>query len=158
MRFSEELAKGSKFINKTLKELDFGADLRIGVIERDDSVIIPNGETELLERDQLTLFGHPETLFNQREKFDPRQKIESTSVVLFGGSETTISLVRMLTNPRFKIRVIEKDPEQCEHLANLFPHIDVIHGDATSLRLLEEEQIGLLIILSLVQKMTKKIF
>ena len=48
----------------------------------------------------------------------------------------------MLTNPRFKIRVIEKDPEQCEHLANLFPHIDVINGDATSLRLLEEEQIG----------------
>ena len=30
-----ELAKGSKFINKTLKELDFGANLRIGVIERD---------------------------------------------------------------------------------------------------------------------------
>jgi trk system potassium uptake protein TrkA len=96
----------------------------------------------LKEKDQLTLFGHPDTLFNQREKFDPRQKIESTSVVLFGGSETTINLVRMLTNPRFKIRVIEKDPEQCELLANLFPHIEVINGDATSLRLLEEEQIG----------------
>ena len=137
-----ELAKGSKFISKPLRGLYFGNNLRIGVIEREDSVIIPNGDTELKEKDQLTLFGHPDTLFNQREKFDPRQKIESTSVVLFGGSETTINLVRMLTNPRFKIRVIEKDPEQCELLANLFPHIEVINGDATSLRLLEEEQIG----------------
>ena len=136
------LAKGSKYINKSLSEINFGADLRIGFIERDNSLLIPNGETVLAESDNLTVFGHPETLFNQREKFDPKQKIESTSVVLFGGSETTISLIRMLSNPRFKIRVIEKSPQQCEVLANLFPHIAVIHGDATSLRLLEEEQIG----------------
>ena len=137
-----ELAKGSKYINKSLSELSFGADLRIGFIKRDQSIIIPNGDCILEEGDSLTVFGHPETLFDQREKFDPTQKIESTSVVLFGGGETTISLIRMLSNPRFKIRVFEKSPEQCEILANLFPHIVVINGDATSLRLLEEEQIG----------------
>ncbi len=136
------LAKGSKYINKSLSEINFGADLRIGFIERAGSVLIPNGDTVLAEADYLTVFGHPETLFNKREKFDPKQKIDSTSVVLFGGGETTISLIRMLSNPRFKIRVIEKNPQQCEVLANLFPHIAVIHGDATSLRLLEEEQIG----------------
>ena len=136
------LAKGSKFINKKLSELNMGDELRIGSIERAHELIVPNGETTLLENDKLTVFGHPETLFNNREKFDPKQKIEITRVVLFGGSETTISLIRMLSNPRFKIRVIEKDPDNCEQLADQFPHIAVIHGDATSLRLLEEEQIG----------------
>ena len=137
-----ELIKGSKYINKKLKDLNFGAELRIGFIKRENSIIIPNGETALNENDRLTIFGPPETLFTLREKFDPSQKIGMTSVVLFGGGETTISLIRMLSNPRFKIRVIEKSPSQCETLANLFPHIVVINGDATSLRLLEEEQIG----------------
>lgn len=136
------LAKGSKFINKQLSELNLGAELRISSIERADTLIVPNGETTLLENDKLTVFGHPETLFNNREKFDPKQKIDTTRVVLFGGSETAISLIRMLSNPRFKIRVIEKDPDNCERLADQFPHIAVIHGDATSLRLLEEEQVG----------------
>jgi trk system potassium uptake protein TrkA len=38
--------------------------------------------------------------------------------------------------------VIDKDPAKCRSLAERFPHITVINGDATSLRLLEEEQIG----------------
>ena len=90
----------------------------------------------------MTLFGHPDALFSLRERFDPKLKIEIARVVLFGGSETAINLIRLLTNPRFKIRVIEKDKTRCLELAEQFPDITVIHGDATSLRLLEEEQIG----------------
>ena len=63
-------------------------------------------------------------------------------MVLFGGTETAISLVRLLTNPRFKIRIIEKDHARCRQIAERFPHVTVICGDGTSLRLLEEEQIG----------------
>jgi trk system potassium uptake protein TrkA len=77
-----------------------------------------------------------------REKLDPKHKVKQVRVVLYGGSETAISLIRLLSNPRFKIRVIEKDPQQCRELAESFPEVTVIHGDATSLRLLEEEQIG----------------
>lgn len=136
------LAKGSKFINKKLIDINIGPKLRIGYIEREGSILVPNGDSTLLENDLLTVFGEPEALFNSRVKFDPKQKVEITRVVLFGGSETTISLIRMLSNPRFKIRVIEKDPEHCQILADQFPHVAVINGDATSLRLLEEEQIG----------------
>jgi trk system potassium uptake protein TrkA len=92
--------------------------------------------------DIVTVFGHPEVLFSLRERFDPRHKIDVARVVLFGGSETAINLIRLLSNPRFKIRVIEKNRERCLTLAEQFPDITVIHGDATSLRLLEEEQIG----------------
>jgi trk system potassium uptake protein TrkA len=92
--------------------------------------------------DRVTLFGKPEELFELRERFNPDQKVELARVVLFGGSETAISLIRLLSSPRFKVRVIEKDLEKCRELAESFPQISVIHGDATSLRLLEEEQIG----------------
>jgi trk system potassium uptake protein TrkA len=116
--------------------------VRIGYIQRADKIEIASAESIMQEDDLVTHFGHPEALFALREKFDPKHKVDLSRVVLFGASETAINLIQLLTNPRFKIRVIEKEPETCRELAERFPHITVINGDATSLRLLEEEQIG----------------
>ncbi|MFP4069448.1 MAG: Trk system potassium transporter TrkA [Verrucomicrobiota bacterium] len=138
----QRVAKGSRLTGKKLKDLKLDPRVRVGYVQHDGSTEVANADTSLSEGDLVTLFGHPEALFALREKFDPKQKIELARVVLFGGSETAISLIRLLTNPRFKIRVIEKDAARCRSLAERFSNITVIHGDATSLRLLEEEQIG----------------
>ncbi|MGB1127310.1 MAG: Trk system potassium transporter TrkA [Opitutales bacterium] len=138
----QRIAHGSRMIGKQLRELHLDPQVRIGYVQRKDTTEIANADTELQEGDTVTLFGHPEALFALREKFDPAQKIDLSRVVLFGGSETAINLIHLLKNPRFKIRVIEKDQTQCRRLAERFPHITVINGDATSIRLMEEEQIG----------------
>jgi len=137
----QRVARGSRLIGKKLKDMKLDSQVRIGYVQRGDQTEIANAETMLQEDDVVTLFGHPEVLFGLREKFDPKQKIELSRVVLFGGSETAINLIHLLKNPRFKIRVIEKDKLHCKRLAERFPHITVIHGDATSIRLMEEEQI-----------------
>ena len=136
------VATGSRMIGRELKDLKLDPRVRIGYVQRGRESEVASADTVLKEGDMVTLFGHPEELFTLRERFDPKHKIEVSRVVLFGGSETAISLIRLLTNPRFKIRVIEKDAAKCRSLAERFPDITVIHGDATSLRLLEEEQIG----------------
>jgi trk system potassium uptake protein TrkA len=138
----QRVAAGSRLIGKQLQDLKFDSRVRIGYIQRNGNSEIASAETTMEEGDLVTHFGHPEALFALREKFDPKHRVDLSRVVLFGASETAINLIRLLTNPRFKIRVIEKDPETCRELAERFPHISVIHGDATSLRLLEEEQIG----------------
>lgn len=138
----QHVARGSKLIGKKLKDLKLDSRIRIGYVQSDGVSTVAGADTELKVDDLITVFGHPEALFGIREKFDPKQKINQARVVLFGGSETAISLIRLLTNPRFKIRIIEKDPIKCRALAERFPHVSVIHGDATSLRVLEEEQIG----------------
>jgi trk system potassium uptake protein TrkA len=138
----QRVARGSRMIGKHLKELRLDPQIRIGYVQRGDKTEIAHADTTLEEDDIVTLFGHPEVLFALREKFDPKQKIELSRVVLFGASETAINLILLLKNPRFKIRVIEKDPDKCRQLAERFPHITVINGDATSIRLMEEEQIG----------------
>ncbi len=138
----QRVAKGSRLIGKKLKDLKLDARVRIGYIQRGRDSEVASADTVLEEDDMVTLFGHPEELFTLRERFDPKHKIDVSRVVLFGGSETAISLIRLLTNPRFKVRVIEKDPAKCRKIAERFPNITVINGDATSLRLLEEEQIG----------------
>lgn len=137
----QRVARGSRMIGKHLREIRLDSQVRIGYVQRGDATEIAHAETVLQEGDIVTLFGHPETLFSLREKFDPTQKIEVARVVLFGGSETAINLIHLLKNPRFKIRVIEKDRAHCQRLAERFPQVTVIHGDATSIRLMEEEQI-----------------
>jgi trk system potassium uptake protein TrkA len=138
----QAVLSGSRLIGKQLSDLKLDTRVRIGYVQQDGKNTVAGAQTVLKEGDIVTLFGHPEVLYSMREKFDPKNKISISRVVLFGGSETAISLIRLLTHPRFKIRVIEKDPAKCRSLAERFPHITVINGDATSLRLLEEEQIG----------------
>jgi len=138
----QKIAPGARIIGQKLKDLKFDARVRVGYLQRDGKTEVASANTELMEGDIVTIFGHPEELYGLRERFDPKHKIIVSSVVLFGGSETAISLIRLLTNPRFKIRLIEKDAKKCCELAERFPQVTVIHGDATSLRLLEEEQVG----------------
>jgi len=138
----QRVSKGSRLIGKALRDLKLDSKVRIGYIQREGKTRVASADSVMEVGDLVTLFGHPDALFSLRERFDPKLKIEVARVVLFGGSETAINLIRLLTNPRFKIRVIEKDKTRCLELAEQFPDISVIHGDATSLRLLEEEQIG----------------
>jgi len=136
------VSKKSKLLEKPLKEVRLPAGVRIGYIQRNGALEVPNGESLLLAGDQITLVGPPAVLFELRPKFEPESEVESQRVVIFGGTETAIALTRLLTNPRFKIRILDSDPDTCRSLAERFPHVTVIHGSATSLRLMEEEQIG----------------
>ena len=132
----------SRLIGKSLKDIKLDSNVRIGYVQSEDNLEVPSRETIIKEGDWLTLFGTPEALFEIKPKLDPNTQVGSIRVVLFGGDETAIALARLLSNPRFKVRILEKDPKLCVSLAERLPDITVIHGDATSRRLLEEEQIG----------------
>ena len=136
------VSSGSSYAYKALKDLSLDANVRVGFIHRDNKVIIPEAETTILPLDTVTLFGNAEVLLQEQEKWEGSQKEQALRVVLYGGDETSISLVRLLRNPRFKVRIIEKDLKRCKTLAEKFPQATIINGDGTSRRLLEEEQIG----------------
>lgn len=136
------LTKKSAYLGHSLKELKLPAGVRLGYVQRGESVDVATADTVLEEDDIVTLFGHPDSLFELRGRFDPGSKAESARVVIYGGDDTGIALVRLLKNRRFRIRLIDPDKARCRALAEKLPHVTVLHGDATSLRFLEEEQIG----------------
>lgn len=131
----------SKLCYKSLRDVKLDK-VRIGLLQREHNTHVPGADTTLEPGDLLTLVGPPESLLESRYYFEPKERTETMRVILFGGSETAIGLVRLLRNPRFKIRIIESDQRLCQQLAERFGHITVIHGTATSLRLMEEEQVG----------------
>ncbi len=132
----------SKLIGRTLMDIRLEKGVRIGFIQREGKFYVPSADTALQADDLATLVGPPEILFEVKNRFEPEKRQDIIRVVLFGGTETAIGLVRLLKNPRFKIRIIENDPKTCRKLAERFPEVTVIHGTATSLKLMEEEQIG----------------
>lgn len=138
-----DITKGSKAIGKSLAELRLDSRIRVGIVQRGESTTVARADTVLELGDSVTLFGHPETLYDARSLFDPNvNRHTAFRVVIMGGDEMSVSLARLLSNPRFKIRIIEADRARCRKLADRFPDVTIIHGSGTSLRLLEEEQIG----------------
>lgn len=140
---SIEIQPGAKVVDTPLKDLRLPNNIRIGLVNRGGKTHVANAQTTLAVGDQVTIFGHPDALFETKSLFDPSSKGSSRiSVTILGGSEIAISLARLLSNPRFKIRIIEKDLKICHALSEQLPSVTMIHGDGTSLRVLEEEEIG----------------
>lgn len=137
------ITKGSKAIGRSLAELRLDGRIRVGIVQRGDTSMVARADTTLEIGDSVTVFGQPDALYEARSVFDPNSaRTNIIRVVIMGGAEISVSLVRLLSNPRFKIRIIESDPARCRELADRFPEVTIIHGSGTSLRLLEEEQIG----------------
>ena len=132
---SIEIQEGAKIVGIPLLEMKLPGDLRIGLIQRGKTSTVANAQSVLQEGDIVTLFGHPDSLFEAKPLFDPDSQLsKKIGITLLSGSEISISLVRLLSNPRFKIRVIEKDLELCRSLAESLPNVTFVHGEGTSLR------------------------
>lgn len=137
-----EVSEKSKLIGKTLREVKLPSAVRFGFIQREGEADVPTADTELRVGDRVLVFGPAAELYKLRTRLDPDSAHRHNRVVIFGGGETAVALLRLLNNSRFSVRVIEKDPDTCRELAERFPWVTIIRGDGTSLHLLQEEQIG----------------
>lgn len=139
LRVSEK----SKLIDHSLRDIKLPQGTRIGLMQGEDGqLFVPGADTVIRAGQNLTLVGATDSIGEVKAKIQPETRAELTRIVLFGASETSIALIRLLKAPHFKIRVIEADARRCYRMAERFPQVTVIRGSATSLRLMEEEQIG----------------
>ena len=135
------VAEDSRVIGVPLKNLKLPPGIKIAYLERGCELVVPTANTELNAGDNITIIGTPDTILSARRLFS-NEDASIVRVVLYGATETSTAIIRRLSSKRFKIRVIEPDLEKCRAFAETFPYVTVINGSATSLRLLEEEQIG----------------
>lgn len=110
----------------------------ICAVERGTDVVIPNGNFQLKTGDKVSFVAPPAESMG----FFKAAGIENNSVksaILIGGGRITYYLAHMLHDSPIKLKIIERDMEQCRKLSQELPGVIVINGDGSDQQLLLEE-------------------
>lgn len=128
-------------VNKKIKDCRFTNDTLIVGITRNGELFIPNGDTELLAEDKLIFMGTSHSLDILAGTFFHEKEIVK-NVAVIGGGNVGLMLAKNLETLKIKTKIVEKNYDRCQFLAQELKNTLIIHGDGTNLKLLDEEEIG----------------
>lgn len=134
------LEEGNPLCNMKLKDMGskLNCDVLIPIVERGEQVIIPDGNFELKEKDEISIVGSQAKTLELFKKMGV-PTAAAKNVLIVGGGRTSIYLAEQLLEMGIKVKIIEKDQEHCELLTEMLPKAMIICGDATDKELLMEE-------------------
>ncbi|MBO5738133.1 Trk system potassium transporter TrkA [bacterium] len=136
-----KIIENSPLVNKMIKHCEFPKDTLIVGITRDDELFIPSGETVLHEDDKVIFMGLSHSLDILAGTFFHEKEFVK-NIAIIGGGNVGLKLAKSLEDLKLNIKIIERDENRCEILAEELDNSLVIHGDGTDLELLSEEDIG----------------
>ena len=139
--FEYRVVDGTKFLNKKIKDCSFPDETLIVGITRDDTLFIPNGDTELLLNDKVIFMGSSYSLDILANKFF-QDNNDVKQVTIIGGGNVGLMLAQNLEKANMKIKIIEFDYDRCVELTENLKNTLVINGDGANFSLLEEERVG----------------
>lgn len=115
-------------------------DILVSVVEREEDIVIPNGEFIIREEDTISIIAPHKKAIEFLEKIGMiKNPVKST--MLIGGGDISYYLAKKLLKYGINVTLIEQDRERCEELSELLPKAMIIHGDGTDQNLLMEEGI-----------------
>jgi trk system potassium uptake protein TrkA len=118
--------------------MKYRLDVLVCTIEKDDEVVIANGDTVFEEKDVVSIVASNKNA----TEFFKKIGYEGHSVknaMIVGGGIITKYLCGILERSNVSLKVIEKDRKVCEELSSAFPKVCVIHGDCSEKEILLEE-------------------
>jgi trk system potassium uptake protein len=119
----------------------FSSHILIGVIVRNDDVIIPEGENTIEIGDSIYVIGKSSNTYNF-SKLVNKSNIRLKNVMIMGGGRIAIYLANLLTEMDMKVKILEIDKEKCIELSELLPDSLIINGDGSEEELLQSENIS----------------
>jgi trk system potassium uptake protein TrkA len=136
-----KIIENSPLVNKMIKHCEFPKDTLIVGITRGDELFIPSGETVLHEDDKVIFMGLSHSLDILAGTFFHEKEFVK-NVAIIGGGNVGLKLAKSLEDLKLNVKIIERDENRCEILAEELDNSLVILGDGTDLELLSEEDIG----------------
>ena len=116
----------------------FDTNVLVCAAVRGDEAIIPGGDFVIQENDSISVAGSRVDINNFFVKIGLIRK-SIKDIMLIGGGRISRYLTSHLSGTGYRIKIIEKDPDVCEELAELFPKTTIIHGNAADPDVLDEE-------------------
>ena len=138
--FELKIEEGLPFINQQLKAVSFKYPILVAAIYRKDKIIIPDGEEKIIAGDNLYVLIKKDNFSGLNEIFNEKP-LNMQNVMILGGSRIGIQTALILTKLGINNKLIERDKEKCEEIAERLPHTLVINGDGTNVDLLKSEGI-----------------
>jgi len=133
----------SFFCGKSLKQIkkDIREDFIIAGILRGSEVIVPSGDTEVIDQDHIYVIASNKTFMQiLRKTGTPNKKLRT--VIVLGGGKIGRYVTEFLIKMGKNVKVVDKDYEICKQLASDYSDILVIHGDISDDSIFEEEQLS----------------
>ncbi|MBE5922618.1 MAG: Trk system potassium transporter TrkA [Lachnospiraceae bacterium] len=134
------IPKGSELHNMKVREFSNKVSRRtlICIIQRDQQVLIPDGNTMLQENDNIfvsTPMDEVGTLFSRIGLKAKRIR----SVMIAGGDTISYYLAAAMQRSKIQVKIIEKNRKRCDWLSEMLPNAMVICADASERQILLEE-------------------
>lgn len=130
------------WIGKALKDIPQLASFVLVAINRDGELVVPYGNTVIMEDDTLYLMGKTEELEAMVKTMQKKVYRTPKRVMILGGGRVGYQLAKRLSDQGVRVKVVEIDEDKCalleEHLGN---SVLVLHGDGTDTKLLEDEEL-----------------
>ncbi|HID44089.1 MAG TPA: Trk system potassium transporter TrkA [Archaeoglobaceae archaeon] len=133
------VSEDSMIAGKKVSEIDLPENIILTAIYRDGDLLVPRGDTEILEGDKVAILGKSENISSIKEIFgNPLIK----NVFIVGGGIVGSYVARILDKSNLNIKLVDLNPKLCEELCGHLKRTRVIIGDATDLEFLVEEEVG----------------
>ena len=125
---------------QTLREhMPTDADARVAAIYRQDKTIIPDGSTVIEENDTVFFLAAQRNIRTMMKELRPMDN-PVLRIILAGGGNIGSNLARLLER-KHHVKIIERDPERAEAIAENLEKAIVLVGDCADEELLREEAI-----------------
>ena len=140
--FEVKIKKNSKYLDVPFKNLNLPEGVLAGLIYRDNQMIIPHGDDALKVDDNAYFIGFPDAIEKFSTNFVQRNSRKLERVMIIGAGRIGRTLAVMLEKAGVNVKVIEKDRDRCEDMAQLLSGDSIaIYGDGTNVDLLAQEGI-----------------
>ncbi len=117
-------------------------NMLVVAISRNGKIIIPHGNTVIEPTDTLYLIGEKSQIMELHKKVHEKGKYTNLQkVMIVGGGKTGFYLAAKLAEFGISVKVVEINKERCYYLSTHLDNVMVLHGDATDMSLLEEENL-----------------
>ena len=141
-----DVDKYKKLIGLSIKDIPkVLPNMLVVAISRNGKVIIPHGNDVIEAEDSLYIIGEKAPILALNAKVHERGKYtDLQKVMIMGGGKTGFYLAEMLSEFGAAVKIIEMDKARCPYLSTHLEDVMILHGDATDLTLLEDENLDMM--------------
>jgi trk system potassium uptake protein TrkA len=117
---------------------------RVAAISKNGKVIVPGaGGVSIGAEDDLYVIGERDAIDSLSKKVYERGKYtDIQKVMIAGGGKAGLYLAGMLEEFGASVKIIDSDKARCQYLSTHLHNVLILHGDATDVNLLRDENFG----------------